>query len=302
MKSRLVIIAFCFCATAFFTDSYGQLTNPSTPFFNYYYDYKLFNPAFTGTKARHTITTVYSGFPSDNAGSRFYGSYEMNIEAINSGVGAAFTHDNLGYYSSSLAGLFYSRQFTFNENSGLRIGTQMFYRTQTTDYSQLIIGGFTDPFLGSGKETTNNFNFDMGIVYYNKYATIGASLQNALNSGTSQPYINVIAERQFKISNSLILTPSILLLTDFSQSQFSVNNTFEIAQWILLGAGYTTFDSGYDDLSFNEGLNIKNRVQIVTHLYSKQNQDYVSPFFSGRFFEIMVRATLPEKTFPTFSE
>lgn len=296
MKTRPLFLTIIFIA-AFATTISAQSGNSPTPFYGYYYDYKLANPAFIGNKGKHVITTVYSGFPSGNTGAMLYGSYERSIASVKSGVGTTIIYDQLGPVTYVLASALYSKRVPFNETSGLRFGTQVFYQSKTVSYDYFQTIYPDDPLIGaSGRDIRETFNFDLGLVYYSQYGTLGASIKNILNTEDDLPMLNLVLEREFKVIKGLTVTPSVFFRSDFNDKEFYMNSTFEIAQWILLGSGYRIADQRRSNLTFNAGLNIKDWVQIVGHVYSSAYYNYVTSFDDKHFIEMMIRVKIPEST------
>jgi type IX secretion system PorP/SprF family membrane protein len=211
--------------TSFTINTQAQISNSPTAFHNYYYDYKLANPAFTGTKAKHVITTVYQTVPSTSPQQQLvYGSYERHIQSIKSGIGGIFIYDRLGPYTRTQVGALYSKQLPFSETNGLELGTQLFYQRMKFDYDLLqVIDG--DPLLADGEETKTNVNVDFGMVYYSPDFTLGASVKNILKQQQSFRYakessalLNLVVTRDFKITEQLKVTPSVLFVTDFDNN------------------------------------------------------------------------------------
>jgi type IX secretion system PorP/SprF family membrane protein len=277
---------------AFAIDICAQNTYSPTPFYSYYYDYKLANPAFTGTKARHVINTTYAGIPSHRSSKLFYGSYERNIASVKSGVGGLVMYEEFGPVTMTHCGLFFSRRLPFGEKSGLHVGTQVFYQSHELDgkYYRYVQDG--DPLIGEGTETTRLVNVDLGLLYYSRFVTIGASVKGIREKmETERTSLNVIATREFNITKGLKANPSALFFTDFTDNRFYLNSTFEIKKWILLGLGYRFVEHGPDDISFNVGLNIKDWVQVITHVYSSEMRSDNA----NALVETMIRVTIPER-------
>lgn len=275
----------------------AQPGNSSTPFLNYYYDYKLANPGFAGTQGKHVINAVYSGIPfgSSKVGYRvLYGSYERNIASIKTGVGGVFMHNKLGASSSFHYGLLYRKQLSFNKTSGLHLGTHVFYQSRKIDYSSYRFIEPVDELLIDGNEKKRSINVDLGLLYYSSLATVGVSVKNIAAQKEENTILNLIATKEFGIMEGLKVNPSVYFLTDFSDNSFRINNTFEIKKWILLGTGYRFAQGGQrDNLTFNVGLNIKDWVQIITHVYS--SGQYRTRYYSDPLVETLIRVKIPER-------
>jgi type IX secretion system PorP/SprF family membrane protein len=297
VKNRPVYLTLVFAIQ--FLNVSAQNANTPTLFKNYYYDYKIANPAFVGSKSKHLVNTVYSGVPGSSS-ELVYASYERNIKAINSGVGGMFTYEQLGPWARKHIGVFYAYKLAFSENSGIRFGTQVFYQRRTIDYSYFRLQDTIDPIYSSGTETRANVNFDLGALYYSPVITVGISLKNILKQdfepfaleNQKSTFFTLVASRKFNIVNGLNAEPSLLFSTDFDERRIGVNGLFEIKEWILLGAGFISSGDDEGDINVNVGVNIKDWVQIITHLYSTRNQ--TEQYESDTFIETMVRVTIPE--------
>jgi type IX secretion system PorP/SprF family membrane protein len=274
---------------------YGQRTDSPKPFYNYYYDYKLANPAFVGTKSKHLINTVYSGVTGNSSPRFLYASYERNINSLQHGAGASFMYDEAGPRTRLLGGIFYSHRIKFNDERGLRLGTHAFYLRRTVDYDYYRPLDPNDPLLVSGTATTHSLSFDLGVAYDSPAITIGVSFKNLIRRDPEIRTMNVLVTRTVNITDGLRLEPSLLFYTELrNYAAASLNNILEIKQWILVGGGYTISADGYDDLTFSAGLNIKDWVQLIAHVYSKENQKY-NIGSADRVIETMIRVTIPQK-------
>jgi type IX secretion system PorP/SprF family membrane protein len=282
MKASLLTLA---SFVLFAISSQAQL------FSNYYYDYKLLNPAFAGNQDKHVITTAYSGFPSIDYMSMFYGSYETSIPKIKSGIGAMGYYSNRGVLNYQAAGIFYSKQLPFNEHSGLRAGTLLHYRKREADYDR--DAGFYDVSV-NGRVTTG-LNLDFGVLYYSRVLNIGVGVNDFFKQGeVSNTRWNLSVSRDFKVANALEISPSIVVVWDkfARQYRFDVNTIIEIKQWIILGAGYYVSDD-YDGVNVSAGINVKDWVQVIGHVYSSSN-DYFREYNDGQV-EVIVRANIPHR-------
>lgn len=263
--------------------AYGQL------FSSYYYDYKLLNPALVGIKDKHTITSVYRGTPFDKYAVLYYGSYETSIPSIKSGIGGFGLHEWFHATEQIQAGLFYSKQLSFNGNSGLRLGTQLSYQAVNYDYSELKL---LDNLEYYGGYERNEFNFDLGMQYYSSVIDVGVAVNDILIRNRTKRAWSVIASREINVSKWLTANPSLVYFASGEDFRFDINNVFEIKQLVLIGGGYSVQD-GDDNISFSLGLNIKDYVQLVGHVYSKQIYEFRN--YIDRRAELLVRANIPHR-------
>jgi type IX secretion system PorP/SprF family membrane protein len=277
----------------FFKNSQAQVYNSVAPFENYYYDYKLANPAIVGNKGDHVINTVIAGdlFESyPGVPRKFYGSYEANLKKFNTGLAALLVADRIGPSTYNKYSLFYKRQFDLSENTSISFGSELQYQRQKIDYSYYRFIG-DDPLITEGYAVRENVNIGVGSLLQTHYINVGISGQNLLSEKFDRANMNFILSREFKLTNSVQATPSLFYFTDFSDQRFSVNNIFRIKKWMLLGAGYTFPVDRRGDLTANIGIDIKGWVQVITHVYSSAFQGLSA--YSSRYFETMIQVTIP---------
>jgi hypothetical protein len=268
----------------------GQVYNSPTPFNTYYYDYKLANPAFTGTMGKSVITTMYSGllYNDEWVTKKFYGAYETKLEAIKSGIGAVVQYYKGNHEMSAFAGktywqsgVMYSKQLPFSETSGLYLGTQLLYQhlKSDNDYEVAMPPGqlpdtITVGALIGSQRDINEINFDIGGAFYSPHVTIGAALKNIVYAEHDEIGLNLMVKRIFKIGPSLKASPSVLYLTNFRHYNLYINTMFEFKCWLLVGVDYKVLYVYPNDVTFNIGLNIKDRTQVIFHIYSSEAQRF----------------------------
>lgn len=275
---------------------------------NYYYDYKLSNPSFVGNDAKHKITTAYSGVLNDDNGNgsysrAFLASYEAKLSKIKSGIGGMIVRHKFGSLDYVDASLLLSHQFKLTKTSGIQLGTQLQIRITKIDGKYYKYVDKEDPLVVEGEESQKNFNFGLGMNYYSRHFTIGFGYKrikandfgyDSVRQDTD--VINLNLFREIKVCDWLNVTPSIFYFTDLSSYVMDVNNTFEIKKWILAGAGYRIPQEGEGDFTFNIGVNIKDYVQVVAHIYSYDRYKHQSEYDEKpTFVEAMILVKIPER-------
>ena len=206
-----------------FGRSDAQDYNFADPFYSYYYDYKIANPALTGTKAKHLITTVFHGIPKTTIDNKIiYASYERNISSMKSGIGGVLLYDQFGPWIDRQANILFSKQIPFNEKSGLYLGTQLLYNHREIDFSKFRLLNPSDPLIVEESYTRTRLNFDLGTAFYSSYGTVGVSVKNIFRetdddffSRPSNPTLVLLAYRDFTINKNFVVTPSIIYKNDF---------------------------------------------------------------------------------------
>lgn len=276
----------------------GQRINSPEPFFNYYYDYKIANPAFTAFEDQLRINLSYSGFPyaEENwvkQGSTYF-SYESQVDT-NSGFGMFFKSERFITEPFQAVAAFYRYKFQVGDQWNARIGTQVSYFRLVADR----------PYI----KDREIYNLDLGFVLDSRWITIGGSIKNLLQPSDfsysymskwkDRPDINFIATRKFTISNAITATPSLFFRANEFGEGLTINGVFEIKKLILLGGSYgidvDDLDFGNEGYSFNAGITVKDRVQFIVHLYSNfhgENREYYSG--ERRYYEGMLIFKIPD--------
>lgn len=282
-----------------YSNGQSQRVTLPDPFQNYYYDYKLANPALTGIQGKHVITTAYFG--RSGLMDSYYGAYEANIGSIKSGAGLTAMYEDLGFLRNYHVGGLYSKQIAFNDVSGLRFGTHLYFQKEIFDSSKygFILDG--DPLIITEKRKNTSVALDLGVIYYLNSLTIGAGVKNIqVGSGSNEisggdnevTSVNFLVSREFGLTPHIQVTPSCLLVSDLHDCRIGVNAALEIHRWILLGAGNRFFSGGGSNFTFNAGLNIKDWVQLIMHVYSAANDDLRRD--NSQYIETLIRVTIPE--------
>lgn len=281
-------------------------TNDGPYLQNYYYDYKLSNPSFVGNEAKHTITTTFSGYLSNESSyysgknQTFLASYEAKLKKIKSGIGGGLIKDELGFETKVEASLLLSHQFNLTKTSGLQVGTQLQLSRTKIDGKYYRYIDNEDPLIVEGKESGQKLNLGVGLNYYSSYFTLGIAYKNikANDFGYdsvrhNSDAINLILFRKIKLNNWLNITPSVFHFTDLSHHATFINNTFQIKKWILVGAGYRIPQQDNGNFTFNIGANIKDYVQVITHIYSYENRLHSDHHNNKHFIETMILVKIP---------
>jgi hypothetical protein len=135
---------------------------------------------------------------------------------------------------------------------------------------------------------------DFGVVYYSRIVNVGIGVRDFFKGEdfVTRRSWNFMLLREFNIGSSVKITPSIVYHWNDNSDRIDVNSIFEIKKWILLGGSYSIRD-GDDDASFTAGLNVKDWVQLIMHVYSSSNQELGGS--SYRRVEVMIRANIPHR-------
>lgn len=136
------------------------------------------NPAFVGNTIQHRIIGNYRHqWPSiPGAFVTYNASYDISVDAINSGFGVMFSHDKAGsagltYTSMNLQ---YAYNFQLNRQLWLKTGLQWGFNWAGLDYAELIFG---DQLVRGGDvgsvetfslDRVKYFDFGSGMLLYNE--------------------------------------------------------------------------------------------------------------------------------------
>lgn len=177
----------------------------------------------------------------------------------------------------------------FSEKSGLRVGTQLLYARQKSNYRYLQP---TNPDL-LPDEIQHDFNVDFGVAYYNDALIVGASVKSIMDQETTmeKTTLNLMVTREVEINEWLEFKPSVFFVTNFDDNRIDVNGAVEFYEWVMIGAGYTFPIDGRHSKSFHAGINIKDWVQILALVYSSVG--YRTREFTETRLEGMVRLRIP---------
>ena len=299
MTVRLSLVALIVFLNSVMGHSQNLRVTIPDPFQNYYYDYKLANPALTGIHGKHAITTAYLGRPGDV--DAYYASYEARVPGIKSAVGVTAMLEDVFYLRSYHVGGLFSKQIPFNSESGLLVGTQVYYKKRITDLDEFYYYHQDDPLIiKRGDHTSANAGADFGVAFYRKNLTLAAGVKNVWVGDVPEQFgwaqyeftsFNLLFSNEFALTPAIELVPSCLLVSYPDGRLLALNATARIYKWVMVGAG-NRFRNGSSEFSFNVGINIKDWVQIVTHCYSSTNQKHE---FDRPYMETLLRITVPDK-------
>ncbi len=298
MTVRLNLVVLIVLLSSMIGNSQTLRGTISDPFQNYYYDYKLANPALTGMHGKHAITTSYLGRPGDV--DLFYASYEARVPGIGSAVGVtAMLGDMFSLRTYNVGGLF-SKQIKFKSNSGLFIGTHVYYKKRIINSDAYRPLSPDDPLIISDDRSSASAGADFGVAYNRKKLILAAGVKNIRMGSVPEEFggsqseftsFNFLVSHEFVITPAIEVVPSCLLVTNPNGSLAGLNATAKIHKWFMVGAG-NRFRNSSSEFSFNVGINIKDWVQIITHCYSSTNQKYE---FDKPYVETLLRITVPER-------
>lgn len=210
----------------------------------YYNSYALINPALTGNRADYELSTGHQRLIGNfSKVSTYYlnASMRLSIKPKNNNpfsvIGLRFFNDMEGKYLNRTRGyLGYSwhanltRKLKFS--AGLEIGG-MNYSVKGT------------PLSGDGSDMKPDASAGIGI--YNSTFQVGLSMSQLFKSEVQPleeitvlyPFINLTAERKFKVLENTVLIPStsIRILTEDSEASVDINLGVLVKKKLFVSAG-----------------------------------------------------------------
>jgi type IX secretion system PorP/SprF family membrane protein len=193
----------------------------------------------------------------------------MPLYVINSGVGMLLENAKIGAHRTTRMKLSYNYQREIGRQSLLSFGLSAGYlqyaldgdklRAPEGDYEQLP-GAFNhnDPNLPTGKVQAGVPYFDAGVHFQGKKLEIGVSSQPIFApilkiSGTGQlslrpqqHFLGLVAWRM-DLNEKLTFKPSVLVKTDFVETQVEISTNFRWNDNIMTGFSFRGFDNKSKD-------------------------------------------------------
>lgn len=271
----------------------------------YNYDPKLINPAYAGLQNEQNYQVQYAantkGYGDSTPPYAALTGFSLQLTRLNSGIGGFLWKESVGVYTEDNASFLYNYQVKLGDERRLSIGSEIRRTEISLDYSKLeIVGGF-DPLLSSYQVQHDRVvTADFGVVYNAKAFSVGASTQNLVQSHKQEivkasRYYSFYSAYQLPIRPWLAFKPSIFLITGFTGSQSEIlelNTVLEFKKIIFIGARGTI--SNYKNyMSYNAGITIAKRVQLIGVVYSGIYHDNIS---NTGHVELMLRVVIPRKT------
>jgi type IX secretion system PorP/SprF family membrane protein len=244
----------------------------------YIYNLKAINPAFTGIVNEQNFDFQWvSSFDREETNTLLIG-YSNKMDKINSGVGLLFVSSKYGYRTNTKTSLLYNYQFKLNGKNKLSIGAALKHLRQSFDFSNLEVVDSQDPvIIESMYLSTSNIDLDLGVLYQikNFYVSLGSDNLFQTHSTNGSGFekqntrtISVFVMNEFEFDR-IKFEPSLLYRANFENRWIlDVNATVELYKWVLLGSILRIDDGEKLFPVVNMGLNIKNKVQILSSIYN----------------------------------
>lgn len=220
------------------------------------------NPGATGIKGMDCFSLVarqqWVGFEGRPTTGMLM--YESALVAYNSGIGAVFTYDQIGFEQNIFFKVNYAYHFTLSNGAKLGLGIDAGIISKQLS-GAFVAGVMTDPDL-AGLSGQNSLNFDLGFgaFYYTNKLYFGVSGQKLvpqkINWGTSEPQIRphtyFMGGYNYAATADLDIKPSFLVKTDLTSTQVDANLMLEFKKLVWLGGSYRIQDA----IVVNAGYNV----------------------------------------------
>ena len=250
----------------------------------YQYDLKIINPAFAGLEKETNINAfLKQGNEYGRATSKMF-SYDGNISKLNSGIGLIYQQNKFGFYNDwNIKGL-YNYQYDLGKDKSIVFGTAIIYQSLSAPNN-------TGPLTTAQAFSSADYiTWDLGMVYDSKTIFGGINIENLSRQRISAGFEvsprfvhSVNATLGYKIHNlgNFNLRPVLFFRKIHQQDYLDINISSEFKNLIIGGMRYST---QVKTLSFNGGINWKNRIRLIGLIYSNLRSVY------GNGYEILLSA------------
>ena len=273
----LVIVSVC-----------GALQAQQTPQYSLYQlNPYAYNPAYAGTENTLVATGVYRQQWSNLKGApeTQHLNIHMPLYVISSGVGLKVENDAIGAHRSTQALLSFSYQIELGRQTSLSVGISGGYlqygldgdklRAPEGTYVDAGVFSHNDPNLPEGKVQAGTAVMEAGVYLQWKELGFGLASQPAVapvleaqNNGTfrlkpARHYL-AMANYRVEIGDNLAIRPSVLVKTDFIETQTEISAVFRWRENIFAGASLRGMTgSARDAIVLLGGLRLNERTTLA---------------------------------------
>ena len=224
---------------------YGQ---HSTLTSNYLLNIFSINPAYAGQRRALDMTMFYRkqwlGATGTPQTASLMGSLE--IKPKNLSLGFQYDNDQIGFTNTSSIKVALSYRVKIDRKRKIAFGVMPGFRRMFYDYRKLRTTTAGDGAFDVNTPTVNSFISSAGVFYYSKKMYVGLSSPEILNLNGYDPSIelNLIAGYIFKLSDQVVLKPSVLVRgMKNSPTQFDLNLTAYFNEDLGVGLAYRNRDA-----------------------------------------------------------
>ncbi|WKN30841.1 type IX secretion system membrane protein PorP/SprF [Porifericola rhodea] len=234
MYAAIVLIAASFNCQAQERPIYTQ----------YMFNETAFNPAYTGSPERLSITGLYrkQWVGIDGAPTTQTVSIHSPINKQSMALGLQVLNDVIGVSSRAEAKSMFAYRIRFNETSKLSFGIQAGIRWYDEDFSMLYDELMDSDFSESIK--SSKFLFGTGVYYHTERFYVGASAPAIHTKFSAKNHIFITSGYVMDIGSQLKLKPNFLLkLADNAPVSYDLNANLLIQEMIWFGVSYRSRES-----------------------------------------------------------
>ncbi len=275
----------------------------------YMFNQLFYNPGFAGVEGAPKFTllhrTQWAGYKSsfDNKGAPRTTTINFStpIYKFQSGFGGSITNDNLGPLNSLDVEATYAYHLNV-KNSKLSMGVRFGVISQSINFDDYRWADPDDPYRLEGKETQIQPDLAVGVYYRAEKYFAGVSVNHLLESqfnfgiddlrNALESNIYVLGGYHYAISYNLVLSPSVLVKSDFKTYTFDISAivTYNEKMWggisfrqaeaaiIMLGYSLLKDNSMKFGYSFDYIIQNQEAKQATSHELMLSYAMPVSPF------------------------
>ncbi len=209
-------------------------------FTQYMFNQLFYNPGFAGVEGTSKFTLLHrsqwagykSTFDGGGAPTTSTINFSKPIFKLHSGFGGEIVNDNLGPSNSLSVQASYAYHINLKE-SKLGIGLRFGIISKSIDFDQYRWADPNDPYRLEGKETQAQPDLGLGVYFRNKNYFAGISVNHLIETqfnfgiddlqNSLEKNVIVMGGYNYDVSYNLVITPSVLIRSDFNTYTFDLS-------------------------------------------------------------------------------
>lgn len=220
----------------------GLRAQQDPQFTQYMFNQLFYNPGFAGVEGASKFTMLHrtqwagyqSSFASDDGGapSTTTINFSTPIYKFQSGFGGEITNDNLGPLNNLGVSAIYAYHLDL-KGKKLSLGVRFGVISQSINFDQYRWANPDDPYRLEGKETQIRPDLSMGLYYRAEKYFAGISINHLLDTQFDfglddlrnglENSLYIMGGYDYSVSYNLVITPSVLLKSDFKEYSFDIS-------------------------------------------------------------------------------
>lgn len=276
VKNILLILACC--------TSFNLLAQQPSNYSLYMFNKFSFNPAYAGMDNSLSFTGVYrkqwSGLTNSPITQNL--NVHMPLYILGGGIGINVENDKLGLQENLLASLSYNFQLPVGKIGILAIGASGGIFQKSLDGSQILtpegqyegitINHNDGLLLPTAEESATTPTFNAGIYFQTETFEVGLSTMNIQEPVIANDFFSTTLSRnyffnaayQFDLLRTVTVHPSLLVKTDFVETQTEVSILFKYNDNIFVGGSFRGYNTNTADAaSLIVGLNLSEKITLA---------------------------------------